>query len=218
MKGELSASRAELIAVAARAFAARGYHGVSMRDLARDLGRSPATFYSHFDSKEALLFWMQKDAFDTLLARTRVALEGLTDPSDRLYAFILTHVRYFTANPDLMRVLIHEAAALPAQRREAIRERKVAYFELARGIIEDLLGSGPRDRAEVERATYCAFGMLNWVYGWYTPEEHGAPEELAKTIHRIAMRGIAPNTRASAQTTRAGTRKTCATAQKGTGS
>ncbi len=189
-----SGPRAGLVAAAARAFAERGYHGVSMRDLAREVGRSPATFYSHFDSKEDLLFSLQQDAFDTLLETSRAALEGLVDPTERLYAFILNHVRYFTAHPDVMRVLIHEASALPPRRREAIRRRKLAYYALGREIIGDLAG---RDGAvadagaELERTTYCAFGMLNWIYGWYAPDEHGSPEEIARTIHRIALHGVA---------------------------
>jgi AcrR family transcriptional regulator len=189
-----STPRAELVAAAARAFAERGYHGVSMRDLARDLGRSPATFYSHFESKEALLFWMQQDAFETLLEETRTALRGVTDPVRRFHVFVVTHVRYFTAHTDVFRVLIHEAAALPVGPREIVRRKKEAYFELARGIVEELLGEGA-DAEEVERSTYCAFGMLNWVYAWYVPEEHGSPEALAETIHRIAMKGIAPERR-----------------------
>lgn len=194
MRGALSAPRAELVAVAARAFADRGYHAVSMRDLARDLGRSPATFYSHFESKEALLYCMQKDAFDTLLENIRAALDGVKQPMKRLRVLVHEHVRYFTENSDVMRVLVHEAAALPAGPRDAIRRRKEAYYALARDVISALVaeraGAGVMDDDEIERATYCLFGMLNWIYGWYTPEDHGSAEELAETIHRIATRGI----------------------------
>jgi AcrR family transcriptional regulator len=195
MVAALSPPRAELVAVAARAFASRGYHGVSVRDLARDLGRSPATFYSHFESKEALLYWLQEDAFDTLLASAREAVRARTTPEERLHAFILAHVRYFTAKPDVMRILIHEAATLPPKRREAIRRRKEAYYGVAKEIVASLLGEDDVDAAEVERATYCAFGMLNWIYAWYVPAEHGTAEEVARTIHRIAMRGLASGAR-----------------------
>jgi AcrR family transcriptional regulator len=190
----LTTPRAELVAAAARAFAERGYHGVSMRDLARDVGRSPATFYSHFESKEALLASLQKDAFDALLFGTRDALSGVRDAAARLRVFIGTHVEYSTSNPDVFRVLVHEASALPAAAREAVRQQKIAYFELGRDIVRDLLPEGESD-AEVSRSTYCLFGMLNWAYAWYVPAEHGTPEQLAETIHRIALLGIAPKRR-----------------------
>jgi AcrR family transcriptional regulator len=181
-------TRGEILSAAARALAARGYHGMSVRELARAVGRSPASFYNHFDSKEELLFAVQSRAFDSLLARTHRAL-ATGEPRERLYAFVLNHVRTFAAHPDVMRVLVHEAAALPAPRRTLVRAQKQAYFELGRGIVAELAGP-ERDAAEVERTAYCLFGMLNWTYGWYAPERHGAPDELARTIFRIALAGI----------------------------
>ena len=50
-----SDGKLEILTAAARAFAEHGYHGMSMRDLARATGRAPATLYNYFDSKEELL-------------------------------------------------------------------------------------------------------------------------------------------------------------------
>ena len=61
------AKRAEILAAAAQAIAKHGFHGMSMRELARTTGRSPASFYNYFESKEELLFSVQRDAFATLL-------------------------------------------------------------------------------------------------------------------------------------------------------
>lgn len=164
-----------------------------MRELARAVGRSPASFYNYFDSKEQLLFEMQCRAFASLLASSRHALEGEQDPRERLYLFVLNHVRAFAAHPDLMRVLVHEASALPAPRRAVVREYKQAYFEIAQRLVAAVAELPPQ---EIERSTYCLFGMLNWMYGWYEPTRHGAPEELSRTIFRIALGGLgaeAPN-------------------------
>ena len=48
-------SREDVIAAAGRLFSARGYHGTSMRDLARELGLIGSSLYSHIDSKADLL-------------------------------------------------------------------------------------------------------------------------------------------------------------------
>jgi AcrR family transcriptional regulator len=182
-------ARQGIVQAAAHAFAARGYHAVSMRDLARSTGRSPATFYSHFRSKEELLFSMQRDAFDTLIERAQAAVAQLADPEARLRAFLENHVAYFAENPDLMRVLIHEAAALPHRSREIIRRRKERYFEIGRALVVPLVPKRTPPR-ELERVTYCAFGMLNWTYSWYQPELHGSASELAGTIFRILTTGL----------------------------
>lgn len=183
-------TRTEILRAAAHAFAERGYHGVSMRELARETGKAPATFYNHFTSKDDLLYLLQRDAFDELIAAACAAIVEHRDPSARLLAFIANHVAYVERNPDIMRVLVHEAAALSDARRAAVKDRKRTYFDLARSLLLELLAAGTND-LEAERATYCFFGMLNWTYGWYDPERHGSPTDLARTIHGIALRGLA---------------------------
>ncbi len=184
-------SRSAILHAAARAIARDGYHGMSMRDLARATGLGLASSYAHFASKEDILFALQSDAFDALIESARRAITAQDDSSERLQAFILSHLRFFAAHPDLLRVLVQEARALPAKKRAAIRQRKERYFALARDVLEEALDqAGHRDdAAELERATYALFGMLNWVYGWYEPRRHGSPEVLAATFHRITLRG-----------------------------
>ncbi len=46
--------REKLLQVALRRFAAQGYHGTSMRQIARDAGTSLSNIYNYFPSKEAL--------------------------------------------------------------------------------------------------------------------------------------------------------------------
>lgn len=47
--------RAQIIAVARRHFLAHGFRGVTMDDLAAELGMSKKTFYAHFESKRDLI-------------------------------------------------------------------------------------------------------------------------------------------------------------------
>jgi AcrR family transcriptional regulator len=182
-------ARAEILAAAARAIAAHGYHGMSMRDLARATDRAIASFYSHFASKEDVLFALQTDAFETLIGSLQRALVGIESPVARLYGFVFNHVRYVVEHPDSMRVLIHEAAALPPLRRKAVRSLKERYFRIVQEIVRAIF-AGEGDAAEIERATYNIFGMLNWVYGWYRPERHGTAQDVARSIHRMALSGM----------------------------
>jgi len=192
-------NRADILAAAAQAIARDGYHGMSMRDLSRATGRGLASFYVHFASKEDILFALQTEAFDALIESARGAIATEADPSQRLHAFILNHVRFFAMHPDVMRALVQEAGALPAAKRAAVRERKERYFGMAKSLLEIIVefgcgraGAAPcaeHDEAELERATYALFGMLNWIYGWYDPSRHGSPDTLARTFHRLLLCG-----------------------------
>lgn len=194
------AQRVEILKAAAAAIAEHGFHGMTMRGLARATGRGLATFYDYFSSKEDLLFSLQTDAFETMANSVTAALEGVDDHVDRLYVFVLNHLRYSAEHRSVMRVLVHEASALPAGRRKTVRLLKEAYFNICRDIVASILAAGcgeagasgveSPDPAEVERVTYSVFGMLNWSYGWYDPRQHGSPQDVARTIHALAVCGL----------------------------
>ena len=190
----------DILGAAAHLLASHGYHGMSMRDLARDTGMSLANLYNYFSSKEDLVFALQTRAFETLIATAEQALAAVQAPEARLYAFILNHVRYITAHRDVTRVLVEEAGELPARRRRTVRELKERYFAIGREIVAAIaevgcgvagavpLGASNRD--EIDRSTYNIFGMLNWVYGWHREEQHGSTQEVARSIHRLALCGL----------------------------
>jgi AcrR family transcriptional regulator len=194
------AQRVEILEAAAAAIAEHGFHGMSMRDLARTTGRGLASFYNYFSSKEALLYSLQSDAFETLTSSMKAALEGVADPVEQLYVFVLRHIRYVADHRSVWRVLVQEASALPAGRRKKVRLLKEGYFQIGRDIVASILAAGCNspgaegaadlDPAEVERVTYSVFGMLNWSYGWYDPAHHGTPEDVARSMHAVAVCGL----------------------------
>ena len=194
------AQRLEILAAAAAAIAEHGYHGMSMRALARATGRGLATFYNYFSCKEELLFSLQTEAFETLTGSVQAALEDVIDPVDRLHIFVLNNLRYTAENRSVMRVLVQEASALPAARRKKVRLLKEGYFKICRDIVASIVAAGCNapgasgvdgvDAIEVERITYSVFGMLVWSYGWYDPRQHGTPDDVAKTIHGLAVCGL----------------------------
>ncbi|MFA7280039.1 MAG: TetR/AcrR family transcriptional regulator [Sterolibacterium sp.] len=194
------AQRAEILEAAAQAIAEHGYHGMTMRGLARATGKGLASFYNYFSSKEDLLFSLQSDAFETMTNSAKAALENVPEPVEQLYIFVLNYLRYAAEHKSVIRVLVHEASALPAGRRKTVRLLKEGYFNLCRDIVAAILTAGCKspgaegasilDPAEVERVTYSVFGMLNWSYGWYDPKQHGTPQDVARSIHSLAVCGL----------------------------
>jgi AcrR family transcriptional regulator len=73
------ATRARLLEAAVIAFAEKGFHGTTTRDIATAAGMSPAALYVHHKSKEELLYLISKDGhqYTLRLIRQRIA------PTDR---------------------------------------------------------------------------------------------------------------------------------------
>jgi len=101
--------RASILAVAKVLFADKGYHGVSVDEIAKRLGVSPAILYQHFPSKEVL--------YENVLAENSAKRESyieaiLTEPTD--FVSVLSrmtriYVESVADDPDFLRMELMSA-------------------------------------------------------------------------------------------------------------
>lgn len=194
---------ADILRHACRMMAERGYHGASIRDLARETGRSLSGLYHYFRGKDDLLYLINRHGFATLIELLDRALAELPtdDAPARLHAFVYIHTRFFVENMDAMRVMMWGTQELDARRAAEIRALKERYAERARALVAAFDLDGGREAA-VERRTFLLFGMMNWIYAWYDPARHGGVDDLVTDItatfagvrvaaHRIDARNAA---------------------------
>src|ERR1700688_5048890 len=120
----------ELLTHATDVFCDKGYEGASMRDLSRASGMSLAGLYYYFESKERLLFLIQKHTFTTILESLKARLEDVADPEQRIRVFILNHLEYFVSNQQALKVLSHEDEALKNGMSSEIAAVKREYYRL----------------------------------------------------------------------------------------
>src|SRR2546426_12817157 len=78
---------AKILVHATNVFCEKGYAAASMRDLSRASGVSLSGLYYYFESKEELLYLIQKDTFSAIVARLRERLEEVSDPAERIRCF-----------------------------------------------------------------------------------------------------------------------------------
>jgi TetR/AcrR family transcriptional regulator, cholesterol catabolism regulator len=178
-----------LLSVAAQIFAAQGFHRTSMRDLSRASKMSLAGMYYYVKSKDDLLFQIQRNCFEQVLAGAAEATAPATGPEERLAAFIRHHVAFFARHMAEMKVLSHEAESLTGGSLDQVRALKRRYAELCLGLLTDLdaqTGGGPVDR---NVSAYTLFGMMNWIYTWYDPSGPVAVDALADAICRLFLHG-----------------------------
>src|SRR4051812_20135022 len=112
----------EILFFATDVFYDKGYAGASMRDLSRVSGMSLAGLYYYFESKEKLLYLIQKHTFSTITQMLREQLETVKDPEQRVRLFIRNHLTYFLANLKAMKVLSHEDEALAGPLGQEIKD------------------------------------------------------------------------------------------------
>jgi TetR/AcrR family transcriptional regulator, cholesterol catabolism regulator len=180
---------AEILAHATDVFCKKGYEGASMRDLSRASGMSLAGLYYYFESKERLLFLIQKHTFTTIVGRLKTKLEGVTDVEERIRVFILNHLEYFLSNQPAMKVLTHEDDALKNGFGTEIAAIKREYYRICVGLLEDL----KKERGlqfSTRTAVMSLFGMMNWIYTWHNPRIDADAEQLAREMGDVFLRGV----------------------------
>ena len=185
---------AEILAHATEVFCRKGYEGASMRDLSRESGMSLAGLYYYFESKERLLYLIQKHTFTTIVQRLKARLEGVMDPEERIRIFILNHLEYFLANQAAMKVLSHEAEALKNGFATEVAAIKREYYRICVALLDDLKG----DRGlqfSTRIAVLSLFGMMNWIYTWHNPRVDADAASMSREMGDMFLRGVMADTK-----------------------
>jgi AcrR family transcriptional regulator len=183
---------AEILTHATEVFCKKGYEGASMRDLSRESGMSLAGLYYYFESKERLLYLIQKHTFTTIVQRLKGRLEGVDDPEDRIRIFILNHLEYFLANQAAMKVLSHEAEALKNGFAAEVAAIKREYYRICVGLLDELKrAEGGQFSTRI--AVLSLFGMMNWIYTWHNPRVDADAASIAKEMGDLFLRGVRVN-------------------------
>lgn len=107
-------------------FAERGFDGMSVRELARDLGVSHNLIPQRIGSKEQLWFAAVDRGFGALAARLAEVLQELPDAKDvtKLRALVVSFVEENATRPALLRIINQEATS-PGPRLDHIYARYI---------------------------------------------------------------------------------------------
>ena len=179
----------EILDFATAVFAEKGYEGASMRDLSRESGMSLAGLYYYFESKERLLYLIQKHTFTTIVQRLKSRLQGVGDPAERIRIFILNHLEYFLTNRAAMKVLAHEDEVLKDGFGAEVATIKREYYRICVGLLDDLKRERGLDFS-TRIAVLSLFGMMNWIYTWHKPRVDADAASIAKEMGDLFLRGV----------------------------
>ena len=184
----MSTRRAELVAVAARLFAERGYHGTSMADLAEAMGVQKGSLYSLTASKQELLVVVTRDGASSFHgALDRVPEDA--GPLERIREALRGHLAVVAAQADAATVFTREWRFLEEPERTAFRAERRRYEERWRELLRDAADRGAlRSDLDVEAAVLLVLSAANWAYTWLRP---GADTDaLADRFFGILLDGV----------------------------
>jgi TetR/AcrR family fatty acid metabolism transcriptional regulator len=158
-----------ILRAATKVFAQNGYFQSQVADVAKVAGVAAGTVYLYFQSKDDLLVSIFERSMRDVLAEARAAVDGATEPGDRLRRIARLHLERLGRDKDLavvFQVELRQSVKFMERFSETFLQD---YFKLIREAIADGQQSGAfRKDVGATTATKIFFGALdematNWV-------------------------------------------------------
>jgi len=178
----------ELSREAARLFAAKGYHGTSVGDLAESLGVQKGSLYAHMEGKGDLLYETMRVGAEAFHG----ALDSVPEdaaPADKIRLALRAHLSVVSEQLEVATVFVQEWRYLEGVRLDEIVAERRRYEERIRDLFREGRDLGAlRSDLDVAAAALLFLSAANWAYTWLSP---GADtDELADRLYAIFLDGL----------------------------
>jgi len=190
--------RAVLLATTECVLVEGGIGALSLREISRRAGVSPAAAYKHFRDKQALLRVYVDAAFEAFAKELQAARDSAASPLDALIAIGVAYVGFATERPASFRVMFRPECTGPGNGEPTGR----AYAVLVDGMVAAReageIVKGPLD-AQVLAAWCAVHGLATLLLDGPLPEPgpDRRVEALTRSTLEVLIRGLAPKRRSA---------------------
>ncbi|MER5442116.1 TetR/AcrR family transcriptional regulator [Streptomyces sp. NPDC002790] len=179
-----------LLVAAVQAFAERGYHATTTRDIASRAGMSPAALYIHYKTKEELLLKISRIGHDKALAILRRAVETEGTAAERLAEAVRSFVRWHAGHHMTARVVQYELDSLGEENRPEIVALRRQSDAAVREILNDGVRAGEFDVPDVPGTTVAVLSLCIDVARWFNAEGKRTPDEVGALYADLVLRMV----------------------------
>lgn len=186
----------QILDAATELFAARGYAGTSLQDVANATGLTRPALYHYFSSKEDLLLRLVSEATVGPASELRqIRQRGGASAAVRLRDMAASVARLHVHHPERFRMLIRSEADLPADiaktydtgRRDVLREFTAVIGEGVR--------SGEFRAIDPHISALGVIGLCNWVAWWHKPGDDEADRRVVTALAEMGVASVAAKDR-----------------------
>ena len=177
-------------------FAAKGYSGVTVEDIAEAADVSPRTFFNYFPSKEAVIFGTEPETIESLRRQLVEApasldpLQALSDVLSKRVSSMADEVGQLGCAPAEIMGLLKEAAVDPAFRAARAAEMALMERALAEALAERLGTDLRRDPYPVLVASCAASAIKVASFYWANLGGKVPVENLVASAFQAISEGL----------------------------
>ena len=178
--------RQQILEAAVRVFAAQGYEKSRVGDVAGEAGVAYGLVYHYFDSKEAVLEAVFREAWGRLLAAMTLAEQTAGTAPERLELVVKIVLRTWRDDPDLVRLLVREVTRNPHIQDE-LDEIGQAFSTLERIIAGGQAEGTLRRTLDARLSAWMLYGALEEILtGWVLGRLPDDAEALARAEREVS--------------------------------
>jgi AcrR family transcriptional regulator len=179
-----------ILSSALDAFYENGYHGTSVRDIARRAGLTVPALYYHHANKQAILYALLDHSINAAIETSRAALEAAgADPSERLDRLVECLVLFMTEHRKSAAMDAEIRSLTPENRRSYGNKRRVVERMLT-ATIEDGVRAGTFDVTYPHDTARALLGMIQAVTIWFRPGGRLSAQKVAERYLDIARHTV----------------------------
>lgn len=177
-----------LLDAAVEAFADKGFHATTTRDIATRAGLSPAGLYVHYPSKSALLGQLSKVGHRAALRLVEHTLALPGDSPRRLHALVAAFVAWHAEHHTVARIVQYELRSLETADREEVAAMRRRLEQLVGAEVRRGVAAGTLTTEHPRQATRAILSLGIDVARWYDPTGRESPARLGRIYADLAMR------------------------------
>lgn len=171
-----------------QSFAATGFYGASVRDIARGAGTSLSNLYNYFPSKEDLLVAVLEDANQALRTQVEEAIAEVRDvATQRTLAAVAAFVRFAVEHQAASMISISEIRYLSGEKRHALVAQRDHTQRLLEETVQAGMDTGEFSTPSAKGATRAIISMCMTISSWYRPDGPYTLPELEKLYRTYAL-------------------------------
>ncbi|MES2362040.1 MAG: TetR/AcrR family transcriptional regulator [Pseudomonadota bacterium] len=187
----------QIIGIACRLFAKRGYEGTSLRDIAEEAKITKAALYYHFPNKEALYHRIVLDSLRALIDSVRAAVDAAPTPLEKVRQYMLVSADFMDADRDSWvagsNAFWMGAESEPRTLAIALRNE---YETLLRSCITDAINAGEFRPSNIALTGRFLLSTLNQISRWHKPKGSLSTREVVEQYLDMALHGLQAPARA----------------------
>jgi len=182
-----------ILDAAVRVFAAQGYDTARVGDIAKEAGVAYGLVYHYYESKDAVLEAVFREAWGRLLAAVALAEETGMDAAEQLELVVKIVLRAWRDDPDLVRLLVREVTRNPHIQDE-LDEIGQAFASLERMVRRGQADGTFRAELDPKLASWMLYGALEevltgWVLG-QLPDDAAAVGAAEREVTATMVGGL----------------------------